>query len=260
MILDDIVKQKKVQLEKEKQKMSIMNFKQRLKSNYLNKTIDFFSSIKLSNSMSIIAEIKKASPSKGIFRDDFDPVLIAKEYIKSKVQAISVITEKNYFLGADEFLVKVRQSTAIPILRKDFIVDLWQVYQSRFLGADAILLIVSILSDEELKKFKVVADIIGIQSVFEVHNEREIERALEAQANIIGINNRDLLTFEVDLSTTSKLINHIPSDKAVISESGINNYNDLQAVKSFGADAVLIGEAFMTCCDIPKKILQLRYN
>jgi len=148
MILDKIIEQKRIQLSEEMKQLSIEGWKQRITRPGLHKTIDFFSAIKKKNEISVIAEVKKASPSKGVIKEDFDPLEIAKEYNLANVQAISVLTEKNFFLGCDDYLVKIRQNIPIPLLRKDFIIDLWQVYQSRYLGADAILLIVSVLSDD----------------------------------------------------------------------------------------------------------------
>ena len=150
--------------------------------------------------------MKKASPSKGVIKEDFNPVEIAKEYSLAEVQAISVLTEKDFFHGNDEYLMKIRQSIALPLLRKDFIIEVWQIYQARFLGADAILLIVSILNDEQLKKYMAVAGILGMQCLVEVHDKEELERALEVEAKIIGINNRDLKTFEVNLKNTETII------------------------------------------------------
>jgi indole-3-glycerol phosphate synthase len=173
------------------------------------------------------------------------------------VIAISVLTEKDYFLGDDENLVKVRQTVPIPVLRKDFIIDLWQVYQARCLGADAILLIVALLDDELLNKMMIVAGIVGMQCLVEVHDERELERALKAGARIIGINNRDLRTFQVDLSTTEKLINRIPKDRTVVSESGVKTAQDMKYLRDIGADAVLIGESFMRAACAPDKIREL---
>jgi len=169
-----------------------------------------------------------------------------------------VLTEKNFFLGADEYLVKARQSLPIPVLRKDFIIDIWQIYQSRCLGADSILLIVSILPDDLLKKFMIIAGILGLHCLVEVHDEAELDRALEAGAKIIGINNRDLRSFKVDLSVTGRLINKIPTDRAVVSESGISTAEDLQHLRSLGVDAVLMGEVFMNAVSIPEKVLELR--
>ncbi|NLI58267.1 MAG: indole-3-glycerol phosphate synthase TrpC [Clostridium sp.] len=258
MILDKIVNEKKLQLKKEMSEISIEGWKQRVSRPGLHKTIDFYNALKKDKQISIIAEVKKASPSKGIIKEDFNPLEIAKKYSEEKVQAISVLTEKNFFLGDEDYLVKIRQNVALPILRKDFIIDLWQVYQSRCLGADAILLIVSILNDEELKKFQIVAEILGMQCLVEVHDREELERALESGAKIIGINNRNLKTFEVDLKTTEKLMNYIPHDRVVVSESGIKTQDDMRYLKDLGVNAVLIGETFMRADSINEKIKEFK--
>ena len=258
MILDKIVNEKKLQLKKEMSEISIEGWKQRVSRPGLHKTIDFYNALKKDKQISIIAEVKKASPSKGIIKEDFNPLEIAKKYSEEKVQAISVLTEKNFFLGDEDYLVKIRQNVALPILRKDFIIDLWQVYQSRCLGADAILLIVSILNDEELKKFQIVAEILGMQCLVEVHDREELERALESGAKIIGINNRNLKTFEVDLKTTEKLMNYIPHDRVVVSESGIQTQDDMRYLKDLGVNAVLIGETFMRADSINEKIKEFK--
>lgn len=258
MILNDIVSHKKQQLEKEMQNFTIEGWKQKIKGPGLHKPLDFMRAVKRSGELSVIAEVKKASPSKGLIRADFDPADIARQYVKAGVQAISVLTERDFFKGGDENLVKVRQAAPVPILRKDFIIDLWQVYQSRCLGADAILLIVSILSAELLNKMLVVAGILGLHCLVEVHDEAELSRALEAGAKIIGINNRDLKTFETDIKVTEKLINLIPHDRAVVSESGIKTPDDIMYLKTLGVDAVLIGEAFMAAPSIGEKLGELR--
>lgn len=258
MILDKIVEQKKIQLKDEMSRMSIEGWKQRIKRPGMHSTQSFFKALKNNDDISIIAEVKKASPSKGIIKEDFDPLIIAKEYSESDVQAMSVLTEKKFFLGDDDYLVRIRQAFPTPILRKDFIIDLWQVYQSRCLGADAILLIVSILSDEDLKKFQVVSGILCMQCLVEVHNKEELDRALESGAQIIGINNRDLNTFDVDIKTTEKLMNFIPNDRVVVSESGIKDHNDIKYLKQLGVDAVLIGETFMRAPSIKEKINEIR--
>lgn len=258
MILDKIVNEKKLQLKKEMSEISIEGWKQRVSRPGLHKTIDFYNALKKDKQISIIAEVKKASPSKGIIKEDFNPLEIAKKYSEEKVQAISVLTEKNFFLGDEDYIVKIRQNVALPILRKDFIIDLWQVYQSRCLGADAILLIVSILNDEELKKFQIVAEILGMQCLVEVHDREELERALESGAKIIGINNRNLKTFEVDLKTTEKLMNYIPHDRVVVSESGIKTQDDMRYLKDLGVNAVLIGETFMRADSINEKIKEFK--
>lgn len=257
MILDRIIEAKKLQLAEEMKDISIEGWKQRIISGGLHKVQDLYKAIKNNRRMSVIAEVKKASPSKGIIREDFDPVAIAREYFSAGVQAVSVLTENRFFLGCDNYLVKIRQSVPLPVLRKDFIIDLWQVYQSRFLGADAILLITSVLSDEALAKFQAVAGILGMQCIVEVHDREDMERALDSGARIIGINNRNLKTFEVDLRTTEKLINHIPQDRAVVSESGISSAEDIAYLKNLGVDAVLVGEAFMRAGSISGKLREM---
>ena len=258
MILDKIVEKKKERLKLEMQQISLEGWKQKLKGPGLHKPLDFSRAIKREGELSIIAEVKKASPSAGIIRQDFDPVSIARDYMKSEVQAVSVLTEKDFFLGDDDYLVRVRQTVPLPVLRKDFIIDLWQVYQARCLGADAILLIAALLNDELLKKMLIVAHITGMQCLVEVHDEEELERSLEAGAKIIGINNRNLKTFEVELATTGRLINRIPRDRVVVSESGIRTAGDMKYLKSVGVDAVLIGEAFMRAPSAQEKIKELR--
>ena len=259
MILDKIVEKKRIQLAEDMKQITVEGLKSRIKGPGIHKPLDFYNAIKRRNGdISIIAEVKKASPSRGILRTDFDPAGIAKEYAKADIQAVSVLTEKNFFLGADEHLVKARQTLPIPVLRKDFIIDAWQVYQSRCLGADAILLIASILPGDSLKKLMIIAGILGLHCLVEVHDEEELERALEAGAKIIGINNRDLKSFNIDLSLSGRLINRIPNDRAVVSESGIKTPEDLQYVRSLGIDAVLIGEAFMNAASIPEKVRELR--
>lgn len=257
-ILDQIVKSKRMQLKEEMQGISIDGWKQRIKRPGLHKTLDFYGAIKNKPGLSMIAEVKKASPSKGVICESFDPLETAREYFEAGVEAVSVLTEPDYFHGSDEYLVKIRQALPVPILRKDFMIDLWQVYQSRCLGADAILLIAAILNDDELKKFLVVAGILGLECLVEVHDRRELERALEAGARMIGINNRDLKTFNVSLDTTAALINHIPRNIAVVSESGIQDAKDMQTLKELNVDAVLIGETLMRAASVQEKIRELR--
>jgi len=266
MILDDIVARKKERLKIEMQQITLEHWKQKIKAPGLHKPLDFGAALRNkaggignglsngNNGISIIAEIKKASPSAGVIREDFDPVSIAGEYVKAGVQAISVLTEKDYFLGDESYLFKVRQTAPVPLLRKDFIIDLWQVYQSRCLGADAILLITALLDEELLKKMLIVAGIIGLQCLVEVHDEKEAEKALNAGAKIIGINNRNLKTFETDLKTTEKVIGMIPNDRIVVSESGIRTVDDIRYLKQAGADAVLVGETFMRASSPAEKI------
>lgn len=260
MILDEIVEKKKLQLEQEMKELSIEGWKSKLKRPGLHKPVDFYSCLKNNKELSIIAEVKKASPSKGIIKEDFNPLEIAKEYAKSGVQAISVLTEQHFFQGSDEYLMRIRQALPIPILRKDFIIDVWQIYQARYIGADAILLIAGILDDEQLKKFQLVAGILNLQCLVEVHDKEELDRVLATGAKIIGINNRDLKTFKVDLTTTERLMKYIPNDRVVVSESGIETKEHFKYLKDLGVDAVLIGETFMRADSIGDKISELRHE
>ncbi|MBZ4644791.1 MAG: indole-3-glycerol phosphate synthase [Petroclostridium sp.] len=260
MILDKIVAHKLKQIEREKRMVTIDELKEKLKNSNIPDTKDFYKALNKPDGISMIAEVKKASPSKGIICHDFEPVKIAHTYFQNNVEAISVLTESEFFMGSDEYLARIRQNVPIPLLRKDFIIDCWQVYQSRMLGADAILLIVSILDDEKLKKFQIIANILGMQCLVEVHDEREVERALQCGAKIIGINNRNLKTFETSLSTTERLIKLIPKDILVVSESGIKDYNDMNTLRQLGVSAVLIGETLVKSACIQEKIAELRYG
>ena len=256
MILDKIVKQKKEQLKNEMIEISIEGWKEKFKQCDLPEHKSFFQAMKKDN-ISIIGEVKKASPSKGIIKEDFDPIFIAGQYSKAKIRAISVLTEKNFFQGHDDYLKEIKKSFSLPVLRKDFIINTWQIYQSRYLGADAILLIAAILTDEELKEFQSLAETLGMDCLVEVHNKEELDKVLESGAKILGINNRNLKTFDVDLRTTEKLLKYIPSDKVVISESGIKTRQDMDYIKNLGIDGVLIGELFMRAPSIIDKVKEL---
>ena len=220
--------------------------------------LSLYKALKDNPDISIIAEIKKASPSKGIIRENFDHMEIAKAYLESDVQAMSILTERDFFMGREEYLTDVSRISDIPILRKDFIVDEFQIYEAYALGADAILLIMAELGDKDAKRFKTAADRLSLECLVETHNEEEIERALNIGADIIGINNRDLKTFVTDIKNTEKLIGYIPNDKAIVSESGIKNAADLEYLKSIGADGALIGEAFTGRDDIKKAVCDMR--
>ncbi|MCK4846355.1 MAG: indole-3-glycerol phosphate synthase TrpC [Deltaproteobacteria bacterium] len=202
----------------------------------------------------IIAEVKKASPSKGIFREDFDPVKIAETYATNGAAAISVLTDSRYFMGSLDNLVHIREHIDLPLLRKDFIIDAYQIYEARVAGADAILLIAAVLDDAELCEFLELATSLGMASLVEVHSEAELTRALEAGAEIIGINNRDLTTFETNIDTTRRLSALIPEGKVIVSESGIGGRADIDSLKGASVDAFLIGEAIITAPDMAVKL------
>ena len=209
--------------------------------------------------INLIAEIKKASPSKGILRGDFNAVKIAITYQANGASAISVLTDERFFEGRLEHVTKVRENVSIPILRKDFFIDEYQIYESVAAGADAILLICEILSIAEMTKFHNLARELGLDCLVEVHNDEDIEKALAIDAAIIGINNRDLHTFKVDLGVTQRLIRLIPQNKVIVSESGIKRYEDVMFLKSLGVNAVLIGEAFMEADDIAAKMREMMH-
>jgi indole-3-glycerol phosphate synthase len=208
----------------------------------------------------IIAEVKKASPSKGVICRDFDPVRIARMYSSGGASAISILTEEKYFEGSLAYLKAIRDdlgSKRPPLLRKDFIIDPYQIYESRANGADALLLIVAILTPDKLKELLDLSHALGMQCLVEVHNENEVEAALKCNAKIIGINNRDLQTFNVDISTTERLRRLIPPGRLVVSESGIKGRDAMQKMKDWGVNAVLVGEALVAAPDINVKMREL---
>lgn len=197
----------------------------------------------------VIAEIKKASPSKGVLREDFDPAAIAASYERAGAACLSVLTDAKYFQGSAEFLVAARGACTLPVLRKEFIVDDYQIAQSRALGADAILLIVGALDDAQLAAFEARAAGFGMAVLVEVHDARELMRALALATPLIGINNRDLKTFNVSLSTTLDLLSKVPADRVVITESGIATAKDVALMQGRGVHAFLVGEALMRVAD-----------
>ncbi len=193
----------------------------------------------------VIAEIKKASPSKGLIRDDFKPSSIAEQYQSGGATCLSVLTDEQFFQGHDDYLVAARAACTLPVLRKDFVVDEYQIYEARSLGADCILLIVSILDDAKLSSFHELGRSLGMNILVEVHDEEELERALEIQPDILGVNNRNLKTFEVSLDTTIRLDKMVPKGTPIITESGIHTAEDVARMHSEGIFGFLVGEAFM---------------
>lgn len=220
----------------------------------------FKQSIRESGVVNLIAEIKKASPSKGVICDVFDPVDIAKIYQKHNAAAISVLTENKYFLGAPEMVKEITEKVDLPVLTKDFIIDEGQIYEAWSNGASAVLLIKSILDDGKLKNLIEITDSLGMDSLVEIHNEEELKQACDAGADIIGVNNRDLKTFEVNMQTCMDLIPKIPSNVVIVAESGFRSYEEIQNLKKIGAHAVLIGEIFMTADDIGNKIEEVMFG
>jgi indole-3-glycerol phosphate synthase len=211
------------------------------------------------DSIRLIAEVKKASPSRGVIRQDFDPVEIAKIYAGNGAAAISVLTEAKHFQGSLDHLKNIRKALPdkLPLLRKDFIFDPYQIYESRAYGADSLLLIVAILEPEKLQELLRISHQLNMSCLVEVHNKAEVEIALNSGAKIIGINNRDLNTFSVDMATTERLRPLIPPERIVVSESGIKERTDIEKLSRLGIDAVLIGESLMSAPDIAARMREL---
>ena len=197
----------------------------------------------------LICEVKKASPSKGLIAEDFPYVEIAKDYEAGGAGAVSVLTEPFYFLGSNMYLKEIRKAVSLPLLRKDFIVDEYQIYETKLLGADACLLICAILEDETLREYLEIVHSLGLNALVETHNPEEIETALQAGANIIGVNNRNLKDFSVDTALSAALRRLVPGDAVFVAESGIHSKEQLARLKEDGVDAALIGETFMRAAD-----------
>ncbi|MFH1912311.1 MAG: indole-3-glycerol phosphate synthase TrpC [Pseudomonadota bacterium] len=198
----------------------------------------------------IIAEVKRRSPSRGVLREDFDPVLIAREYERHGAAAVSVLTDETFFGGSREDLSAVKGAVSLPVLRKEFIIDPWQIHETRAIGADALLFIAAILTEGELRNYLALAASLGLASLVEVHDRTELETALLSGAEIIGINNRDLRTFVTDLRTSLDLAPLIPSDRIAVSESGIRSRQEIEILMQAGIGAFLIGEALVAAPEI----------
>lgn len=197
----------------------------------------------------VIAEVKKASPSKGVMRADFHPADIARSYERGGAACLSVLTDVDFFQGADAYLQEARAACALPVLRKDFTIDAYQIYEARTLGADCILLIVAALGDAALGEFAALAHELGMDVLVEAHDADELERALATSAGLVGINNRNLRTFETSLDTTLNLRDRVPADRLLVTESGINSRADVMRMRQAGIDAFLVGETFMRAAD-----------
>jgi len=254
MILDDIVADKLLEIEVRKRELPPGEIIEMAAKQPLQ--LDLASALR-GEGVRLIAEVKKASPSRGVIRSDFNPVDIALTYANNGASAISVLTDSKYFQGSLEYLKDIKAALGekrLPLLRKDFILDPYQVYESRAYGADAILLIVAILNPEKLGELLRLSNDLNMDCLVEVHNESELEIALHSGARIIGINNRDLSTFEVDMTTTKRLRPRVPEDRIVVSESGIKDRSDIEKLAGWGVDAVLIGESLMSAPDIAARM------
>jgi len=246
MIIDDIVRDKRTDLQRAKAAVPVADLQQRALFRAPRRGLR---AALEGRHRAIIAEVKKASPSKGIIRADFDPVWIASRYAESGAAAISVLTEERYFQGSLDYLAKIRQRVSVPLLRKDFVFDPYQLYEARAFGADAVLLIVAILPDTLLQELLWLAEELNLSSLVEVHDRIELERAVRGGARLLGINNRDLRTFHTTLATTEELLPLVPPDALVVAESGIETASDIERLERLGVGAFLIGEAFMRAAD-----------
>jgi len=256
-ILQKIIERKRKKLYFLKARISLSEIKSMASG--IEKLKDFEVAVKRANSrIRLIAEIKKASPSQGIIRKDFDPLIIASVYDKKNVDAMSVLTEEDYFQGKLEYVEMVNGITTKPILRKDFIFDEYQIYESKAYRADAILLIASILDRNQAAEYLHLANELGLSVLFEVHDFKELEMALMIDADIIGINNRDLKTLHVDFNTTLNLKIEIPPHKIIVSESGIKTRDDVLKLEDAGIDAILVGTVFMEADDMEIRIDELQ--
>ncbi len=261
-VLQRIVEQKKLKVEKQKEILTIDEFKERVCSLQKASQFLFFNKLKRSKNepIKIIAEIKKASPSKGLLRE-FDVCEMADVYVSAGADAISVLTEEDFFLGSPDFLIKIKKRhPSVPVLRKDFIFDEYQIYESKILGADAILLIAKILTKEECHSLFRLSKSLGLDVLFEIHDEEDLKKALDVDVDIIGINNRNLETLQIDLNTTFKLRKLIPDGKIVVSESGISTRRDIEKLLQYGIDAVLVGTSIVLSDNPAEKIKELKWG
>ncbi len=255
-ILDELADFSRIRVKEAKENISVDEIKARALE--LPKGNFSFEQALKTDDISFICECKKASPSKGLIAPHFPYLQIAKEYEAAGANAISVLTEPSRFLGSDKYLEEIAKSVSIPCLRKDFIVDEYQIYEAKVLGASAVLLICSILPEDTIKSYIKICDTLGISALVEAHDENEVKSALRSGARIIGVNNRNLKNFTVDTENSKKLRALIPSDVLFVSESGVKSADDIKLLREIKADAVLIGETLMRAEDKKQKLQELR--
>ena len=256
-ILEKLANYSKLRVENDKQKISLEEIKIAAQNSKRGNGEKFISALKRPN-LSFICEVKKASPSKGIIAENFPYLEIAKEYEGAGADCISCLTEPKYFLGSNKIFTDIRAVVETPMLRKDFTVDEYQIYQAKAMGADAVLLICAILSTSEIERFLKICNDLNLAALVETHDESEIKSALSAGAEIIGVNNRNLKNFIVDFENAAKLRDLIPPEKIYVAESGVKTPADISTLKKIGADAVLIGETLMRSIDKKKILVELR--
>lgn len=253
-MLDKIIAQRKKEIQQRKKALPVAYLRDRIAQ--LKAPLDLALALK-GDHVGLIAEVKRASPSRGILHPNLKPVQLAKTYVDGGAKAISVLTEADYFKGSINDLAAIRQEVTLPLLRKDFILDPYQIYESRAYGADALLLIAAILSQAQLEELLSLSHSLALRCLVEVHSENEVEMALLSGAKIIGINNRDLNTFALDINITRRLRPLIPQQRIVVAESGIRSRSDVEKLKAWGINAMLVGEALVTADDVLAKMREL---
>lgn len=257
MILDKLAASARVRVDRLKAERPLESVREEALSIKPEKPFCFEAALKKED-IAFICEVKKASPSKGLIAPDFPYVHIAKDYEAAGADAISVLTEPEYFLGSDDYLSAVRRAVNIPVIRKDFTIDPYQIYEARIIGADAVLLICALLDTEALTEYIRIADTLGLTALVEAHDAAEVASALEAGARVIGVNNRNLKTFEVDIENSARLRQLVPEHITFVSESGIKTPGDIDALRKNGTDAVLIGETLMRSSRKAEELARLR--
>ena len=257
MILDEIAKKTVKRVEEAKKNVSLEEIKKRAEEMNCHTGFPFEEEL-AKPGISFICEVKKASPSKGLIAPDFDYLSIAEEYEKAGAGAISVLTEPDYFLGSVQYLKETAEKVSIPVLRKDFTIDEYMIYEAKLTGADVILLIVSLLTEERLRDYIQICDKLGLSALVEAHDEKEIECAVRAGARVIGVNNRNLKDFTVDIQNGIKLRKKVPEEISFVAESGIKTREDIRILEESDVNAVLIGETLMKSADKKKMIKELK--
>ena len=251
-VLQEICKRKKQHVQQQKEKTPLSSLEEKIKN--VEKPKGFINAIKNSNGPALIAEVKKASPSKGVIRENFNPIEIAKIYENNGANCLSVLTDEPYFKGADQYLIDIKKHVQLPILRKDFMIDPYQITESRALGADCVLLIMAALSDNQADELYKLSTSLNMDVLVEVHNRQELERCLMLNPTMIGVNNRNLKTLEVSTQTSFDLLNQIPDNTVKVAESGLADAEIIKKLHTSGYKAFLIGESLMKEKDISKKI------
>ena len=259
MILQEIAEKTKIRIADEKAKVSLEELKKQAYDMNQETGFPFFKALS-KRDLSFICEVKKASPSKGIIAQDFPYMEIAADYERSGADAISVLTEPFWFKGSNQYVKEISSNVSIPILRKDFTVDEYMIYEAKTIGASAILLICAILNDNQLKEYTEIAHELGLSVLVEAHDETEVDRALKCGAKIIGVNNRDLRDFTVDITNSIRLRKMVPQDYIFVSESGIKTKEDIANLRNNGTNAVLIGETLMRCSDKKEALDNLKVS